>query len=362
MKVSPELLTNVLHPAATEKRVCRTRELLICLLLSTGFGIFVCSASNKILNRQSHRTETVEMERAILRGQPFYMSGRLTYISPWQNRILFPALLELGAHLGVFGVNGWYLLLRLLFSIAMFAAFWLALRTNTQAGFKLAGAGLLLLTYCLVLTFNSPFELTWDFPDAMFTAIFIIASLRRKRLLLLTISIVSAANRETSVFAGIIWFFLYGIDQNRKINWREAGYAALVSICSYITVILLRYASGGTQAIATKPQFLTYRMSYYLLRDFVRHPTPFSWVGLTFCMLMPCVIWIALNQQSLIFIHKRLLGAACTMAAISAVSSAIGDLRIYIPSLVLAIFVAVWAEANHSAPDPDYFHTRMFAE
>ena len=146
------------RPTGTEKQV-DWRELLVCFLLSTTLGIFVCSASDKILNRQDQRPESIEMERAILRGQPFYNSGRMTYIAPWQNRILFPAVLELGIHLGVFTAAGWYVFLRLFFSVAMFATFWLALRMNVQAELKLAGAGLMMLAYCLVSAFSSPFPL-----------------------------------------------------------------------------------------------------------------------------------------------------------------------------------------------------------
>src|SRR5258708_31426678 len=85
------------------------RELLICLLLSVGFGIFVTSASQKMDSRQEHQTESVQMDRAILRGQSYIMAGRESYLPPWQNRVLVPAVLELCIHLGVFTPNGWYL-------------------------------------------------------------------------------------------------------------------------------------------------------------------------------------------------------------------------------------------------------------
>jgi len=322
------------------------KELLVCLLLSIAFGIFVCTASNKLDNREAHRTEAVELERAIFRGQSFHSAGRLVYMPPWQNRVLFPALLEMGIRLGIFGADGWYLLLRFLLSIAMFAAFWFALSTNIGAGFKLAGIGLLLLAYGLVCTFESSLGMTSDFPDAMFTTFFIVVSLRRKRLLLFILSIVAATNRESSAFAGVIWFFLYAVDENRKINWREAGYAAFVSISSYASVIALRFIFGGAQAIKSDTQYLPFRNNYYQIKTFITHPTPFSWVGLMLCMMLPSIIWIISNRSLLTFIHKRLLASACVIAAISVVFGNIGVPRIFIPSLMLTIFVAVWAEMN----------------
>src|SRR5258708_7911529 len=264
-----ELRANASRPAGAEKPTRWKKELLICLLLSIAFGIFVCSASEKMLNRQDYRQESMEMERAILRGQPFHSSGHVVYAAPWQNRILFPAILELGIHLGIFTPTGWYLLLRLLFCVAMFAVFWLTLRTNALADFKLAGAGMLLLAYCFVLTFTTPYGMTSDFPDAMFAAIFIVLSLRRKRWLLLIVSILAAANRESSAFAGVIWFFMYGVDDNRKINWKEVCYSALVSITSLIFVFVLRYGFGGSKAIGAGTQRTPFRVNFYELKNLI---------------------------------------------------------------------------------------------
>jgi len=344
-----ESVTDASCPAGAEKPISWTKELLVCLLLSTAFGIFVCSASEKMLNRQDYRQESVEMERAILRGQSFHASGHLKYAAPWQNRVLFPATLELGIRLGIFSPIGWYLLLRLLFSIAMFAVFWPTLRMDAQADSKLAGAGLLLLAYCFVLTFTTPYGMTSDFPDVIFVAIFIVLSLRRQRWLLLIVSILAAANRESSAFAGVIWFFLYAVDDTRKIKWREAGFSALVSISSLVCVFLLRYGFGGSKAIGADTQRRPYEINFYELKSLVLHPTPFSWAGLIFCMIMPVLLLIVSNRKSLTLAHKRLLGAAGTIAIISAVFGYIGEPRIFIPSIVIMIFVAVSAAATHLA-------------
>src|SRR6185369_7350555 len=116
-----DLFSNLAAHATGTKPIIWSKELLVCVLLSITFGIFVCSASDKILNRQSQRSESVEMERAILRGQPILHSGESVYVPAWQNRILFPALLELVRHVPVMSVQGWYVMLRLLSAIAMFS-------------------------------------------------------------------------------------------------------------------------------------------------------------------------------------------------------------------------------------------------
>src|SRR6185369_17170249 len=136
---------------------------------------------------------------------------------------------------------------------------------------------------------------------------------------LLVLSVIAAANRESSAFAGIIWFFLYGLDKGRRINWRETGYAALLTICSYGSVILIRYALGGWQAIQYNTQLLPINRLPRMLMDFFRHPSPFSWLGFILFMMAPGVIWIVSNRKYLTSTHIRLLGAACAITAISVI-------------------------------------------
>ncbi|HZS48867.1 MAG TPA: hypothetical protein VFC63_27590 [Blastocatellia bacterium] len=331
---------------ATLKRpFAAKKEILVCLLFSIAFGIFVCTASNKFVKRDDRRSESVEMERSILRGQPFPHAGKMLYLPPWQNRVMFPAILEAGIHIGIFTPNGWYLLIRFISSVLTFAAFWFALRMDAAANLKLAGAGLLLLAYGLTLTFVSPIEMTSDLPEAMFTAIFITLALRRKYWVLLVLSIIAASNREASAFAGVIWFFLYGLDEKWKINWRESIFAGIISVFSYACAYGLRFIFGGTKAIKSNTQFLTYRGTFYNIKNFILHPTPFAWVGLLFCIGLPGVMLIIANRESMTLVQKRLLAAAGAIAAISIIFGNITEPRTFIMSIVILTFVAIWSEA-----------------
>src|SRR5690349_631204 len=151
-----ETLNTATPEGETLKSSNLTKEILVCISLSIVFGIFVCALSNKLVSRQDRRSESVEMERNILRGLPFHHAGKLLYLPPWQNRILFPVFLELGIHLGGFSPNGWYLAIRFFFALLMFTAFWYLFRADGLAEAKLAAAGQLLLAYYLAMTFMSP--------------------------------------------------------------------------------------------------------------------------------------------------------------------------------------------------------------
>jgi hypothetical protein len=321
------------------------KEILLCVCLSIAFGIFVCSVSNKIVNRQDRRSESVEMERNILRGMPFHHAGRLIYLPPWQNRVLFPLFLELGIRLGGFSPNGWYLAVRFFFAVLMFATFWYLLRTDGRAGPKLTAIGQLLLANILALTFMSPTEMTSDLPEALFAALFISASVRKQRLPLVVLGVIAAANREASAFAGVIWFFLYAFDEHYRINWREGLFSGFVSLSSYGCALGLRYAFGGSQAVGARTQFLTLRNTYYQIAGLVLHPTPFSWAGLFICAALPCALWISSNRRALQSSHKRLLAASLAIALISLFFGNISELRTFISSIVIVVFVAVSAES-----------------
>jgi len=353
--------TDFVRPVIIEKRIIWKKELPICLLLSIIFGVYVTSASEKMNNRQDYRSEMVQMERDILHGRPFTIGGITIRMVPWQNRVMFPALLELCIRLGIFTANGWYLLLRFSTCILMFAVFWFLLRADAGAELKIAGAGMLYLAYGFVITFVSRYSMSFEFPEAMFMAIFIAAALRRKFLLLFIVCIVASANRESSAFAGVYWFFLYGLDELRKVNrrkinlaglfpaFREVGYAALISICSYGSALLLRYVFGGKQAIGSRTQAITVLVNYNAVKDLIRHPTPLSWLGLILCLTVPCAMWIYSNREYLIPAHRNLLLAACVTAAISSVFGSVPEPRTYIPAIIPMIFVAVWLEARCNA-------------
>jgi hypothetical protein len=331
-------------------------ELLLCIVLSISLSIFVCLASDRFFNRESRRAEAIEMELAILTGSDFHESGNLTYMPAFQNRILFPLLLRAGASLGIFTLAGWYALLRLFSAFAMFFTFWWVLRFGAGAGIKLAATGLLMLAYCLVFTLSLPLVLTSDFPDAMFTALLIFAAVRHRGWLLLAISLVAAANRESAAFAGIIWFSLHGVGEKWRIKFGEAAFAILVSVLSYSTVLMLRYGFGGPRAVASNTQVFTIKTNLYLAGQYLLHPlSPFAWPSLIACMVAPCVLWLIVNRQAIAAKQLRLLGAAGAIAIASLFFGIISEPRIFIPAVVLLIFAAVWVEArNEDATHQSY--------
>ena len=65
--------------------------------------------------------------------------------------------------------------------------------------------------------------------------------------------------------------------------------------------------------------------------------------------LIPWVVWIAFNRDYMEPVHSRLLASAGIMAGISCVFGNVSETRIFIPCIVVGIFVAVSVEAVRSA-------------
>ena len=69
----------------------RLEEVGLCMTLCTVLAVIVCFVSNNVFTRPLLRGEAVEMQFAILRGEPFLEYGVPRYMPAFQNRIFLPA-------------------------------------------------------------------------------------------------------------------------------------------------------------------------------------------------------------------------------------------------------------------------------
>jgi hypothetical protein len=313
----------------------------ICgILLSFSCAITVCFVSFNLHPRFEYRSETIKRQFAILKGESLILEGKDCYLPPFQNRVIFPLLLKACSRLRVFSVSQWYLIVRTFTAFLSFLIFFYLLVKKGRADCSLAMAGLILLAFELIPTFNHGFEHPTDFFDIIFFSLFIWFSLERKRLLLLVFACLAAANRESSTFAGLIWFFLYGIDDKLRLNKWEVFYSAGVSLLSYCFVLFIRYIFGAGH---TGPQQLVIAWPGLVTRfhSFLAKPAPDSWPVLLLAMSIPLLLLIWFKRQFLKLWHKKLLFSAMAIVLISLVFGGIDELRILIPSLVIVIFVVV---------------------
>lgn len=321
---------------------------LIAAALALSCAIFVCFVSNNLWSRFEHRQDVINEQFAILKGEPWLLGGDVYYWPTFQNRVLFAYGLKFFSGLGILPVSKWYLLLRL---FTAFIAFIIFFFTAVKAGgsrLKTASAGMLFLAYQLVLSFNHGYEHPPDFLDVAFICLFLWSSLRARPILLLAFALLASLNRESSVFAGVIWFFANGVDEKLKPRPLSMLYGVLVSIASYAAVVMIRLALGGDKIVSLGGVAAGLPHLIARFKEFLYNPTNSSWPVLLAAMLVPLVLWIWSNRRSLTGLDIRLLMASMVIIIMTLPWARMNELRTFLPAMTVAVYVATVGEKGCS--------------
>jgi len=329
-------------------------------VLSLALAVFVCYVSNNLHPRFEHRSETIAQQVAILAGEPYPIDGVPTYFSVFQNRVVFPLALAattaVMGRLGLGGVGQWYLLVRLGAAFGAFFVFWFLLRRVARAGPVIAGAGLGLLAYELVFTFNHGWEVTSDFPDVAFTALMLWAALAYRRWALLLVAVLASFNRESSIFAGVFWLVLYGLGPRWTVRPREVAFGLLLIVVSYATVLGVRWWFGGAKALsAVNLQYGADSAGRLLdaAGEVLKQPSPSSWPVLLLAALAVPALWLYRNRDWLGATERRLVLLAVVLLPLCVVFGTPSELRIYTTAFVVLVYVATAGEAIRGPVEPE---------
>ncbi len=322
------------------------------LVLSAAFAVAICYVSNNLNGRFQHRQETIAQQYAIIHGESYKLDGIDNYFPQFQNRVLFGFTLHyvadgLGLQRGKV-----YLVLRLLSAFAACFLFWQLLTTVAGAGPRLAAAGVGLLCFSLIFTFNHGWEHPTDFLDVIAITSMLWASVRRHYVGLIVLSLVTAANRESSVFGGLIWLFIWGRTIDGRWDLLEGFKGLFATGLSGLAVLFLRFLLGGPGAVAgpVTREWIGVLVSFF---DFFRAPTPSGWPLLALMMFVPIGWWGWLNQGRHGWMQKRLVYCALVVAILCSFLAIISELRGLIPPLVMVTFAAVATEAGFGGTQPE---------
>jgi hypothetical protein len=237
-------------------------------------------------------------------------------------------------------------LLRLGTALLAFLVLWQFLTGTVGADARTAAMGMGALAYVLVFEFNHGWEHPTDFQDVTFTLGFIWASLQRRWMSLALITVVACFSRESAVFAGVIWFCLYGLTREWTLRVFDTAYALALCAGSYLTIIGIRYLFGGTQALARLQTLNIENIWPLFLKPVLSDPTPSSWPVLLVVMFGPLLLWLFANRRIMCDWHRRLLAAALSVGFISLMLASIEELRILIPCTTILVFVAAAVETQ----------------
>ncbi len=327
-----------------------SRQLLcaLCVVL----GVFVTATSTLVFDRGARRFDVVDTQLRLLEGGPAVFDDHVVFLPTNQNRVLVPLALASMVATGVQPLVA-YTIVRLFSAIAMFGGVaWILTRT-TGAGSRVIAAALLVLSLALVPSFNYGWEQPSDFPDVLFMTSLAALAVTGQRWLMLIVAAVAAANRESAAFAGVIWAAVHWRLANGRIDLRECGFGALITVTALAVVFGLRYALGGAAAVGSDTQTIVSLWETIVsLAEAVNQPSVTRWPALAAVMFGPVVFWLLLNRARFDQRHIGLIVAATIISVLTLSTGLVSELRRHLPALAVLLYAAVASECGWRSISP----------
>ena len=311
----------------------RTKSILLCALLA----ITIEFVSANLHGRFAHRDESIQHQFAILSGTPHIFEGT-KYDEPYfQARILFPMLLAGASRIGILSTGQWYVALRILSAFVMLMVLHRVFLAGA-ADESTATSALAYFSLAMIATFNFGWELSMDFFDAMFFAILIACAARASFRFFAITALLACFNRESAVFAGVLWVVCYGI-RGRRLAWKEVTRGLLLSASCYVLILWIRSWFIGARAFHADEEWAILQIPHFI-RGALTQFNPFVWPVMGLCMAGPLAIVIYEKRSLLNPFQWRLLFACGLIAAMTLVFGKINELRIFVPSLTILAYVS----------------------
>lgn len=325
------------------------------------FGLIASYVSLVLASRFAHGPETIQNQLRIFAGIPTRFDDQPLYFGAWQNRVIVPAILRL-AEMADLRLGPIYIAIRIVSAAVCLYVFALALNARHKVTWRLEVIGMGALTFMLMTTFVEAWENPTDFLDALFIAAFIYLSFRFRRASITALAIFASANRESSAFAGIIWIAICGFD-NARPKWKEIAFGGALFGTAYLAAMGLKLAFGGWSAVLSPQSFTGFYSLIQRIQEFIAKPVIFGWPTMLVVGLGPILIWIFMNRSAFQASEKRLLFVAALLAAGTLNFGLINELRVFIPSFVIVLYVALILEhrfhLSNGRPFPGATESRM---
>jgi hypothetical protein len=309
----------------------------------------VCFVSNNLNARVQHRSEVIDQQFALLERRELVFDGRLTDLPEFRNRLLFPAMLKAVVATGVATPSQAFLALRVATATACLFGVWLFAVAVAGATVESAMLALSLMGWCLVLSFNHPWEHPSDFLDVIVTTGWITTVLCRHFALTLLVVIAGTLNRESTAFAGVLWAVLWGTTAR---SWGErffAGARGAALACSALaTTALWRWLFGvhsGPMHNSVAVVDLPGAVQAALERPGL------SWLHLVLTAFTLPAVWLWTMRGNIRLTDRAVVSSAVAVAGLSAVIGRANEIRIFLPALTMLVLAGVLRAGHVSRVD-----------
>jgi hypothetical protein len=205
--------------------------------------------------------------------------------------------------------------------------------------------GAALISYLAVLSFNHPWEHPSDFLDVLFAVVFCALVVQQRPLALAAAAALAATNRESAVFAGLLWMCVHGLNEDGRPRVSELGRGAFIGVAVYALVLALR----RWFAISSAPHMQTAAILDIptLVSRFIQHPNPFDWPVLLSASAAPLLLLWHHHRERLNRDAKRLLWASLAIAAITCVFGMLDEVRVFLPCFAVAAYALLGIPAEN---------------
>lgn len=302
------------------------KDIILIVLWCLGIGTIVCWASLTL--RVSTRQDTLYNLTALLQGAPLRFGEALRGDLPFYNRLLFPLLHRAFSQaFPALSDEQWYVYLRIASYQGAFLAFALVCHLHLQVPRPATGLATAILALASIAGFNHQWEELSDALDLVALALGVGAILRQRFILCLVLSVVFAANRESTAFLGVAWFVLLATKQD---GVRRAVEGLLIFAGSYATALTIRWML----APHTLQHFNTQSVNVRSLIEALASFDPLSWLvvlGASFLLFFP---FLDLARPRV----GRLVALGMLLALPAVSFGLINEIRVFMPTFTLLAF------------------------
>jgi len=331
-----------------QDRYATAAEYSIAVLLSIFLATTVYYASSEIAARRGHRAEAVQHQLAIARRQPMIIDGTPSDISEYRGRVFVPYLLVTLAqsHL-LHSDEQRYEAVRLLTGAIMFLAVWMFARIQLRVTTSLAAMLVGLLAVWFVTSFNYPWEVPTDFIDVIVLLIGIALVRRGHRSALIALVALSTLNRESSAYIGVLCVWSAALEPQPKMKNYAFGLGLIALAVTEMVVLRTLNRLPGADLhnhfmLLTNVNQLGVALSGLPAPGWL---VPLSTGGLAL------IVWLRVRARFATATDIALTRTALTIVVPTWMVTNAGELRVYLPSLVLALIAVVEREQRFLAVD-----------
>jgi hypothetical protein len=174
------------------------------------------------------------------------------------------------------------------------------------------------------------------------------AAIARYRVALLIVTVVAALNRESAMYYSVLWFCLWAYER-RSVHVREAGFACLLGVVAFGETLFLRTQFRLSNGALANHVMLGSNVRA-TLSALANLPSP-TWIVPLVTGTASIGIMILTSRSGRDRVNRALVLTAAIISLPSFVIANIAEIRVFLPSVLLAVAAVVRQPPSNAEAD-----------